>query len=601
MERQRLQQQALTMQDFLAELDMTIAIAEPTPAQLARVAQLTQRTNQFNCTTLRRTEAEIQQLMQAGVECRAVTVRDRFGDYGLVGLMLFAVDGATLPVDTFLLSCRVLGRGVEHHMVRYLAQYAQERALETIHFNYVPTPKNRPAFNFLEAVAGAYQQPNGSGHGFQLPVEAAAVIAYTPGTAPVASSPTASPQAASKLTPTKAPNKSQRLGRIAADLQTPRAILMAIQSQRRSLQRTAAPHSGDAIAKDRVVIQPRTATESDLGALWTELLGIDAISITDDYFELGGTSLQAVELFAQIEQYFGKRLPLTCLLEAPTLESLAQLIDAGAEEEAKADRPNSVLALNNAPGATRSLFLIHPGNGDVLLYRNLAQRLQPTMAVYAIKPHSRGGYPIVHTRIPEMAAYYIEQIRRIQPEGPYYLGGFCAGGVIAFEMALQLQQQGIEVPCLMLMNSMEMQERRQWERDHQNHSRLRLLWWGLKTQIKMALYKYCAARLKHSPKFAQKISVLSVYVAAADAYMPKTQFQGELLLFKSQEAVAPQEVCSGEGSADAPAGWGQWATAGVKVYGNPGDFQGILQEPHVQTIVHQLQGYIDSRKAVANR
>jgi FkbH-like protein len=505
-ERQRLQQQALTMQDFLADLEMVIDIAEPSPDQIARVAQLTQRTNQFNCTTRRRAEAEIQQLMQSGVECRAVTVRDRFGDYGLVGMMLFSTDATDLHVDTFLLSCRVLGRGVEHHMVRYLAQFAAERALKQINLSYVPTAKNRPALNFLETVAGKYQQSTDDGDCFWLPVEQAAVVSYTASTPQATAVTSSSAQAVPKPKPAKTPiGKSQQLGRIATDLQTPREILLAIQSQRRSAKPSATPLSGG-----KQVIAPRTATESDLRALWAELLNMDAISVTDNYFELGGTSLQAVALFAQIEQYFGKRFPLTCLLEAPTLEALAKLIDSGAGDAPQVGKPNSVLALNNTQGVTLPLFLIHPGNGDVLLYRNLAQRLQPSTAVYAIKPYSRDGYPIVHTQIPEMAAYYIEQIRTIQPEGPYFLGGFCAGGVIAFEMALQLQQQGIEVPCLTLMNSIEMEERKAWVRAHQTNGRLKLLWWGLKTKIKMALYKYCAAKLKHPPQFAQGMSVLSV-------------------------------------------------------------------------------------------
>ena len=123
-ERTRFQMQALTIQDFLKGLNLQVNLPEPSHAQMFRVAQLTQRTNQFNFTTVRRTEAEIQRLPESGLECRIVEVSDRFGDYGLVGVMIFGAIREALEVDTFLLSCRVLNRGVEHRMLNELGKIA---------------------------------------------------------------------------------------------------------------------------------------------------------------------------------------------------------------------------------------------------------------------------------------------------------------------------------------------------------------------------------------------------------------------------------------------------------------------------------------------
>lgn len=587
LERQRFQQQALTLTDFLSGLEMTIDIAEPSSTQISRVAQLTQRTNQFNFTTIRRTEAEIQQLMQSGIECRAVTVHDRFGHYGLVGVMLFSATADALQVDTFLLSCRVLGRGVEHDMIRCLAKYAEDHSLDRITLNCIPTKKNRPALDFLESIAGQYQQSDDAGYRFQLPVHQAAAIAYqveTTQPAPL-DEPLAKVPVEAALTEPQT-SKSQLLGRIAIELHEPKAIWAAIQSQRQAAHLSA----------DQLFVLPRTSTENDLSALWTELLGAYPIGLTDNYFELGGTSLQAVELFAQIEQYFGKRLPLTSLLEAPTIEELAKRIDSGLEDSPKAEKPNCVVSLNNSKEIAPPLFLIHPGGGDVLLYRNLAQRLQSTTPVYAVKPYSRNGYPIVHTQIPEMAAFYIEQIRAIQPEGPYLLGGFCAGGVIAFEMALQLQRRGFSVPGVMLMNSAEIRERKRWEQAHQKNSKLKVMWWNLKDKIKILLYKYCVNRVANPPKFAQKMSVMSVYLTSAGDYRPKRQLHGELLLFKSKEE-SPHELSVNHFSPDPLLGWGNCATLGVTVHESGGDFQGILQEPHVKGIADQVQTYIGSLRS----
>ncbi|MGI0484814.1 HAD-IIIC family phosphatase [Pantanalinema rosaneae CENA516] len=582
LERQRWQQQALTLEDFLSGLEMTIEIAEPTASQLVRVAQLTQRTNQFNFTTIRRTEAEIQQLMQAGMECRAVTVRDRFGDYGLVGVMLFSSTANAVHLDTFLLSCRVLGRGVEHQMIRYLAKYAAAYALNQIDLTYVPTAKNQPALSFLAAIAGEYQQANGNGYCFQLPVPQALTTTAQLGAMPPAVDTDREPQASVKPSlPTSQISKSQVLGRIAIELSAPQAILAAIQGQRRAAK----------LSVDKPFVFPRTSTENDLSALWSELLGIHPIGLIDNYFDLGGTSLQAVELFAQIEQYFGKRLPLTSLLEAPTIEELARLIDADSSAAAKTGQVNGVIKLNRSEGVTPPLFLIHPGGGDVLLYRNLAQRLQPTTTVYAIKPYSRNGYPIVHTQIPEMAAYYIEQMRAIQPEGPYWLGGFCVGGVIAVEMALQLQRQGVAVPSVALINAIDTTEKKRWEQVRYHHNPLKLLWWNLKAQFRMLLYRYSVAKLNHPPQFTQTMTVLSVCQMASAAYKPKRQFQGKLLLFKSRETILGEssDACD---SLDALLGWGQRSTLGVKVYENAGDFEGILREPYVKELAEQWQSNV---------
>lgn len=132
--------EALTFADFLAGLELKIEISAMTASQLPRVSQLTQRTNQFNFTTIRRTEAEVRHVCESGpLESLVVKVKDRFGDYGLVGVILFESLADTIRVDTFLLSCRALGRGVKHRMLVHLGQIAAERQLKSIEIPYIPT------------------------------------------------------------------------------------------------------------------------------------------------------------------------------------------------------------------------------------------------------------------------------------------------------------------------------------------------------------------------------------------------------------------------------------------------------------------------------
>ena len=151
-DRARFQREAPTIGDFLEGLDLRIGFSKPAPEQVDRIAQLTHRTNQLNFTTVRRNDGDIHRLAESGLECRAVEVKDRFGDYGLVGVMIFGSRGLALEVDTFLLSCRVLGRGVEHEMLSELGEIALHRHLSLVAATLIAHP---------EESAGAGLPPEG--------------------------------------------------------------------------------------------------------------------------------------------------------------------------------------------------------------------------------------------------------------------------------------------------------------------------------------------------------------------------------------------------------------------------------------------------------
>ena len=182
-----------------------------------------------------------------------------------------------------------------------------------------------------------------------------------------------------------------------------------------------------------------------LAELYGNLLRLEPVGIHDDFFELGGTSLQAVDLFAQIDRQLGQRLPLTSLIEAPTVEQLARLLSGVAYRDS--------LVLIRGGGDKPPLFLVHDGDGETILYRNLAILLEKAHAVYGLQPYSRPNVPLAHTRISEMAAHHIDKIRSVQPRGPYLLGGMCAGGVIAYEIARQLQGRGERVAMVALLDA----------------------------------------------------------------------------------------------------------------------------------------------------
>ncbi len=147
-------QGATNFQGFIDSLQLDVDIQSLSDADLTRASQLTLRTNQFNFTTIRRSESELRELMNdPNVVCQTVRVSDRFGDYGLVGFTIARVEGDTLLVDTFLLSCRVLGRGVEHDIASNLGKIACDRGLSTVCWRHDPTDRNTPARSFLALVA----------------------------------------------------------------------------------------------------------------------------------------------------------------------------------------------------------------------------------------------------------------------------------------------------------------------------------------------------------------------------------------------------------------------------------------------------------------
>ena len=162
---------------FLAGLQLKIEIDSPSEDELARVAQLTQKTNQFNVTTRRRDEASIRNLN--GKECLRVKVADRFGDYGLVGGVIFGETGEAIEVDSFLLSCRVLGRGVEHAMLARVGRIARERGKAWVVAPFLPTAKNEPALKFLESVGSLYRERLEDRSIYRFPVNVAESLVYS--------------------------------------------------------------------------------------------------------------------------------------------------------------------------------------------------------------------------------------------------------------------------------------------------------------------------------------------------------------------------------------------------------------------------------------
>ena len=317
-QRDQFRQQAPTLESFLAGLQLAVDIAAPLPEQLPRVAQLTQRTNQFNFTTLRRSEEQIAQLLQSGErECLAVHVKDRFGDYGLVGATIFHSAADALQVDTFLLSCRVLGRGVEHAMLRQLGEIAVSRRLSRLDFEFVPSKRNAPARAFLESLAADFQEPAQLGFTFRIPATYAAEISESKMLATAQAAVAAVSKDDSKSLDQPALSAgSELVQEIAAELRDAGPILQAIRNYK-GISQLPPVHIHDRQQNDYV----RVVTDA-----WSEVLSHSEIGANDDFFALGGDSLLATQVISRLRQVCGVRLHLSDLFDNPTVEGLARVI-----------------------------------------------------------------------------------------------------------------------------------------------------------------------------------------------------------------------------------------------------------------------------------
>jgi thioesterase domain-containing protein/acyl carrier protein len=194
---------------------------------------------------------------------------------------------------------------------------------------------------------------------------------------------------------------------------------------------------------------PQNETEKQLKKIWEDLLGIRFIGVHQNYFELGGNSILAVRLFAQIENAFKVKLPLSTLIDAPTIAQLARVL----ENDGATPSWSPVVPMQ-PEGSRPPFFCVHAAGGNVLLYRDLSRHLGTDQPFYGLQfPGLDGQQPLL-TRIEDMAALYVKEIQTVQRHGPYFLGGYCLGGTIALEMAQQLTKNGEEVALLALFDTL---------------------------------------------------------------------------------------------------------------------------------------------------
>jgi FkbH-like protein len=315
---------------FIAKLQLEISITEINSFQIARVSQLTHRVNQFNLSAVRRSEGDIESLCRSDqINCYSTTVSDRFGDYGLVGAVIVRITADVLDVDTFLLSCRSLGKGVEHRMLAYLGALAQNRGQKTVRLHYTPTPRNQPIHRFLNGLSQAHVIETDQGMVYEISSKDAAKTAFTPETAE------------SVAIPEKAVIYTSQSAGIAfgAEGVFPHFLLTDIAvnfSNIADIQKGITDRIALATGRPATVSHPAlsktgspagTQIEAHIASVWRRILNLEFIGFDDKFFDIGGKSIQIPLILIQLQKEYNITLSIVDMFQFPTIRALAAFVD----------------------------------------------------------------------------------------------------------------------------------------------------------------------------------------------------------------------------------------------------------------------------------
>lgn len=308
-ERQRneLSKKALTTDEFLAGLQIQIDFARCAEADLPRVAQLTHRTTQFNMSGALHSEQSLSSLLNDGHECWTVRVKDVFGDYGLVGVALFEIKDRAMRLKVLLMSCRALGRRVEHQLIEKLKHLAIERGADRLVIPVVPTSRNRPAREFLASLCGVSadaQEP------FECVLSATGDTSEWRKAEPNAATPATKASGSAKLP--MVTNEEGTLTQIASEMQSVASILAVMRETKKPRPASAGE-----------LVPPTNPIEETLCSIWSDVLGVEPIGTRDNFFDFGGQSLRATRVLTRVRAELGVELTLTALFKTPTIEAMA--------------------------------------------------------------------------------------------------------------------------------------------------------------------------------------------------------------------------------------------------------------------------------------
>jgi len=359
---------------------------------------------------------------------------------------------------------------------------------------------------------------------------------------------------------------------------------------------------------------PRDTLELQLTKLWEKALGVHPVNLGDNFFDLGGDSLMAVRLFSELRQLTGRTLPLSSLFQAPTVEKLAELL----RQQGWSPYWSSLVPIQ--PGGSKPPFYcVHGAGGNVLLFRDLARSLGPEYPFFGLQARGLDGSKSYLRKVEEMAIHYLKEIRELQPQGPYYLGGFCMGGQVAYEMAQNLRNQGEKVALLIMIDTynfngiplqLSFREGVTHTREKIAFHSINLLRLSPKEQLAYLGRKIKGACDRELERFFVKISSLlkrrpfggasnssdifleNINEEAHFSYVPEA-YPDPVTIFKPQRNYTHLR--------DPQMGWGRVVSGQLGIIELPVNPGGIFIDPYVQTLAEKLRGLLDEAHAEQTR
>jgi thioesterase domain-containing protein len=312
------------------------------------------------------------------------------------------------------------------------------------------------------------------------------------------------------------------------------------------------------------------------------------------------------------------------VIEDPSAASDSQRPTAFAVEGMP--RRNSLVTLQEGDDELAPLFLVHDADGEVFVYNNLAWRMGNRRSVYAFRPCGRSDAPLLQTRIEDMAATYVREIRQVRPHGPYLLGGLCAGGVLAFEMALQLEAANEEARLIALLDTTDVEARAKPLRQASRRIRrfrkavgaasVRQLPEAVATKVfgylnyeahawlhraydafAVATFTFCENRRLPLPPWARGLPVRTLFAGAESRYRPGNRVREEIVLFRATEGDGSLEPFVAA-YADPLFGWGRRSAKGARAIDVPTSHAAMLEEPNVGFIAEALRSYLGDDESV---
>jgi thioesterase domain-containing protein/non-ribosomal peptide synthetase component F len=334
------------------------------------------------------------------------------------------------------------------------------------------------------------------------------------------------------------------------------------------------------------------ALTKELTEFWGSALNLESISPYDNFFTLGGRSLVAARLIAKINKQYSLKLGLATFFNYPTIAQLASLIRGRLTPQT----PSSIVAVQSTGTAT-PLFMVHGVGGNVLNFYDLAKSLGPQQPVYGVEAQSLQPSAVPLMKLEELAAYYVNEVRKIQPSGPYQFLGYSYGGFVAYEMARQLQLAGEEVALVgMLDTPVWRHAMREEERTVPRALRQLAAVWipffhrlrpftppeifdALKSTILRTIYTFATASSTVIPSRLR--SVYHINSFAAVNYVPKP-FDGAITLLRASREKGPRDL-----------GWGRFTSKPARIFEIPGAHLQVLSNENLPRVVKSLRECLD--------